>query len=175
MRWGVAWLRLAALYDCMYFVVTTYAYFSSSHLSWQKSSSASTCQIFNSFSHDVVVKNWNCCREQLQIGSKLLSWTPTRFEIISDYWRNFPFIVPRDFFFLSSSVLLSVSNDAWSCVKVWLNCVLIDYFTILTTSCTSFIFFLSHKLMLKQCIQSLKNTSKASMSKNPFKANNTLR
>ena len=99
MRWGVAWLRLAALYDCMYFVVTTYAYFSSSHLSWQKSSSASTCQIFNSFSHDVVVKNWNCCREQLQIGSKLLSWTPTRFEIISDYWRNFPFIVPRDFFF----------------------------------------------------------------------------
>ena len=39
--------------------------------------------------------------------------------------------------FLHLSLLLRfheifcVSNDAWSCVKVWLNCTLIDYFTII--------------------------------------------
>ena len=158
MRWGVVYLRLCTL-------LATYAYFSSSHLSWQKLSVVKFSILLVTMSSSrigiAVASNYrsaaNYYRER-RPGLKL----------ISDIGEIFLLLFHEIF-------CSSVSNDAWSCVKVWLNCVLIDYFTILTTSCTSFIFFLSHKLMMKQCIQSLKNTAKASMSKNPFKANNTLR
>ena len=148
MRWGVVYLRLCTL-------LATYAYFSSSHLSWQKS-----CQIFNSFSHDVVVKNWNCCREQLQIGSKLLSWTPTRFETLSQILeKSFPFIVSRDFLFLSFKWCMILCK---SVTKLRFDRLFLHFLS------RASIFFLSHKLMIKQCIKSLKNHSAKLLSWRPI-------
>ena len=109
-----------------------------------------SCQIFNSFSHDVVVKNWNCCREQLQIGSKLLSWTPTRFETYLRYWRNLPFIVSRDFLFLSFKWCMILCK---SVTKLRFDRLFLHFLS------RASIFFLSHKLMIKQCIKSPPNHS----------------
>ena len=118
-----------------------------------------SCQIFNSFSHDVVVKNWNCCREQLQIGSKLLSWTPTRFETYLRYWRNLPFIVSRDFLFLSFKWCMILCK---SVTKLRFDRLFLHF------PSRASIFFLSHKLMIKQCIKSLKNHSANLLSRGPI-------
>ena len=156
MRWGVVYLRLCTL-------LATYAYFSSSHLSWQKLSVVKFSILLVTMSSSrigiAVASNYrsaaNYYRERRPGLKHYLR-----------YWRNLPFIVSRDFLFLSFKWCMILCK---SVTKLRFDRLFLHF------PSRASIFFLSHKLMIKQCIKSFKITLQSFYVEDQFeKANNTL-
>ena len=149
MRWGVVYLRLCTL-------LATYAYFSSSHLSWQKLSVVKFSILLVTMSSSrigiAVASNYrsaaNYYRERRPGLKHYLR-----------YWRNLPFIVSRDFLFLSFKWCMILCK---SVTKLRFDRLFLHFLS------RASIFFLSHKLMIKQCIKSLKNNSANLLSRRPI-------